>query len=88
METSKPDSLKMNAPLSLALLRHYDEFAQFHEDCAFFCDALIGLVNHHEILDPNTIHGLEHYTHWLKSRAQQLKDDLKQIRELGEGGDM
>jgi len=69
------------AHLSLELLRYYDEFTAFNEECAFLCDAFASLAANSECLDEYSIHGMERHAHWLKSRVFELKESLKQIRE-------
>ena len=82
MGKSNAKAKKQSSMLSLALLNYYDEFAEFNEDCAFLCDAFACLVDNQEILDQYTIRGFENNAHWLKQRTKELKEKLKQIREL------
>jgi len=69
------------AHLSLELLRYYDEFTTFNEECAFLCDAFASLAANNECIDEYSIRGLERHAHWLKGRVFELKQSLNQIRE-------
>ena len=64
----------------IVLLRHYDNFSAFHEDCAFLCDAFASLAATSESLDQCSVRGLERNANWLKYRIGEFKEDLKQIR--------
>jgi len=67
--------------VSLELLRYYDEFTAFNEECAFLCDAFASLAANSECIDEYSIRGLERHAHWLKGRVFELKQSLSQIRE-------
>jgi hypothetical protein len=64
------------------LLRFYDDFTDFNDDCAFLCDAFASLIAHsEEYLDERSIQGLERHAYWLKQRVSEFKERLRQIRE-------
>lgn len=68
---------------SLDLLRFYDDFAAFNDDCAFLCDAFASLAANSEYLDERSIQGLERHAHCLKQRVSEFKERLNQIRMIG-----
>jgi hypothetical protein len=67
--------------ISLDLLKLYDDFADFNDDCAFLCDAFASLAANHECLDQDNINGLERHAYWLKQRVGEFKERIRQIRE-------
>ena len=67
--------------MSLALLQHYDELTDFNDDCAFLCDAFAMLAANNEYLNECSIRGLERHAESLKRRSEDLKQELRQIRE-------
>lgn len=78
------DDLKESAvvrDVSLELLRYYDNFAVFNEECAFLCEAFASLAANSESMDEYSIRGLERHAYWLKGRVFELKANLKQIRK-------
>lgn len=70
----------------LKVLRLNDDFALFSNQCAFLCDAFASIPARHEEITPATLGGLEHYSHWLKTRLVEIKTELgeihAQLREL------
>jgi hypothetical protein len=72
--------------VSLDLLRLYDDFADFSDDCAFLCDAFASLAAHHEYLDERSIQGLERHAYWLKQRVGEFKERLNRMRERCSAG--
>lgn len=67
--------------LEIDLLHFYDNYIEFHDHCSFLCDAFAGLTIESDCLDSSTTMGVSRYSHWVKRRAQELKQDLKQIHE-------
>ena len=67
--------------LQLKVLRLYDEFALFSDQCAFLCDAFAAVPAHQEAITPATLGGLEFYSQWLKTRLVEIKTELGQIHE-------
>ena len=67
--------------LQLKVLRLYDEFALFSDQCAFLCDAFAAVPAHQEAISPATLGGLEFYSQWLKTRLVEIKTELGQIHE-------
>lgn len=60
------------------LLALYDEFAEFHAYCSFFCDATAALCeNREEWLDDESSQGLALFSQWLKTRSQSLRNELE-----------
>ena len=45
--------------LKLKVLRLYDEFALFSDQCAFLCDAFAAVPAHAETITPATLGGLD-----------------------------
>jgi len=74
-------SSELTTPLKTDLLRFYDRFVEFNDDCSFMCDALVALAADEEYLDPNTAIGASRYCDWVKSRIKGLEKELKQIHE-------
>lgn len=70
-----------HTPLSLDLLRFYDDFAEFHHYCAFLCDAVSSIATDQEVLDAATIQGLSRYSGWIKRRIKTLKSELSVIHK-------
>ena len=69
------------ASLAKDLVQFYDEFAEFHDYCAFLCDAVACLAADEDGLDPSTRMGVQRYSQWLKQRVQELKQELRRIQE-------
>lgn len=67
--------------LALDLLHFYDEFVEFHDYCAFLCDAFSCLATEEDGLDDSTAMGLIRFSGWMKHRVENLKQELKQIQE-------
>ena len=63
------------------LVRLVDEFADFHDHCAFMCDAFASMAGDEDGLDPSTAEGVRRYSEWLKHRAQVLKQELRRVQE-------
>ena len=63
------------------LLNFYDDFVELHDNCSFLCDAFACLATEEDYLDTSTAMGISRYSHWIKHRAQKLKQDLKKIHE-------
>jgi len=74
-------SQQPTTPLKTDLLRFYDRFVEFNDDCSFMCDALVALAANEEYLDPNTAIGASRYCDWVKSRIKELEKELKGIHE-------
>ena len=67
--------------LATDLLHFYDEFVEFHDYCAFLCDAFACLATEEDYLDASTAMGVSRFSHWVKRRTHMLKQELKQIQE-------
>ena len=67
--------------LQLKVVRLYDEFAQFSDQCAFLCDSFAAIPAQHEFIEPETIGGIEFYSRWLKTRLLEIKNELRKIHE-------
>jgi len=68
-------------PLKTDLLRFYDRFVEFNDDCSFMCDALMALAANEEHLDPYTAIGAGRYSDWVKSCIKTLEKELKKTHE-------
>lgn len=79
MDKSKQKNNDQQPSLPLALIQHYDDFADFADNCAFLCDAFASLTGNYQNLDECSIHGLERKTNWLKKRTYEIKANLKKI---------
>ena len=75
--------LKTTTKISLErdLLHFYDSYIEFHDHCSFLCDAFAGLTIEEDFLDSSTAMGVSRYSHWVKRKAQELKQDLQKIHE-------
>jgi hypothetical protein len=67
--------------LQLKVVRLYDEFAQFSDQCAFLCDSFAAIPAQHEFIEAGTIGGIEFYSRWLKTRLLEIKNELRKIHE-------
>lgn len=76
---SKPK--QTDTSLNTDLMHFYDNFAEFHDYCAFMCDALASLATGDKPFDTSSALGASRYCHWLKYRVGILKEDLKEIHE-------
>ncbi|WDE02815.1 hypothetical protein SG34_015325 [Thalassomonas viridans] len=62
-----------------ALVDLTDDFSQFHQECAFLCDAFAAVAQEPECISEETSEGIRHMSYWLKSQAKeyyQRIDDL------------
>ncbi len=82
MSKFKVRTKKRKSLLSSELLRYYDDFANFNEDCAFLCDAFACVTKNHETINQNSLVGFERNANWLKKRCNELNEKLNKIREL------
>ena len=71
----------IKTPIETDLLNFYDDFVELHDNCSFLCDAFACLATEEDYLDSSTAMGISRYSHWIKLRAQKLKQDLKKIHE-------
>ena len=65
--------------LQLEVVRLYDELSQFSDQCAFLCDSFAAIPAQHEFREPETIGGISFYSHWLKTRLLEIKNELRKI---------
>ncbi len=77
MRKSKPTK----ASFETDLLVFYDNFVEFHDHCSFLCDAFASLATEDDYLDNSTAMGVSRYSHWVKHRAHELRQDLQQIHK-------
>lgn len=68
-------------PLAADLVNLYDRFVEFHDYCAFYCDAVACLAADTDGMDPDTVMGMQRQSQWLKHRVHRLKQDLKHVQE-------
>lgn len=66
---------------SRSLLSFYDDYAEFQSRCAFFCDAVIGILHADTEVDRDTLEGIRAYSDQVKGAASELKEKLKLIQE-------
>ena len=76
MNQSKPNETS----LATDILLFYDEFVEFHDYCAFLCDAFAYFASDDQV-DVNTAMGVSRFSHYIKHRALKLKQELKLIQE-------
>jgi hypothetical protein len=67
--------------LKLKVVRLYDEFSQFSEQCAFLCDSFAAIPAQQGFIEPQTIAGIHFYSYWLKSRVLEIRSELWSIHE-------
>ena len=77
MFESEQKTTTSNSSLSDDLLQFYNEFAEFNEYHAFFCDAFAGVVADDEVLDTTTLHGIYRCSRWMKLRMEEFKARLE-----------
>ncbi len=68
-------------PIVKQIIDFHDDLTKFNEYCGFLCDAFAGIVAHNDMLDSNSTSGFEHNAHWLKNRANKLREKFKGIKE-------
>lgn len=69
------------SPLPEDLLHFYDSYTEFHDYCAFLCDAWAGMANERDQLDDDTLRGLRQFSTEIKYRSSTLKEVLNRICE-------
>ncbi|WDE07769.1 hypothetical protein SG34_013250 [Thalassomonas viridans] len=72
------EAARRKAQLS-ALIDLTDDFSQFHQECAFLCDAFAAVAQEPECISEETSEGIRHMSYWLKCQAKeyyQRIDDL------------
>jgi len=67
--------------LQFKVVKLYDEFAQFSDQCAFLCDSFAAIPSQQEVIEPETIGGISFYSHWLKTRTLEIKNELRKVHE-------
>jgi len=67
--------------LQLKVVRLYDELTQFSDQCAFLCDSFAAIPAQQEFIEPETIGGISFYSHWIKTRLLEIKNELRKIHE-------
>lgn len=74
---------RTNPDLSLSddLLQFYQDFAEFNEYHAFFCDAFAGVVTDDEVLDARTVHGINRCSRWMKTRMAEFQARIKTLQD-------
>ncbi|WDE03818.1 hypothetical protein SG34_020915 [Thalassomonas viridans] len=78
--TPQNEAARRKAQLS-ALVDLTDDFSQFHQECAFLCDAFAAVAQEPECISEETSEGIRHMSYWLKGQAKeyyQRIDDLYQ----------
>lgn len=71
--------------LSEALLKLYDNMADYNDCSGFLYDAVAALVAQEEALDERTLEGIRHMTRWMKGKTEALKEELRALRERAFG---
>lgn len=66
--------------LSEALLKLYDDMAEFTDCCAFICAAFAALAEEEGALDASTREGIRCLSSWMRERMTELKEELATIR--------
>ncbi len=73
---SKSKQTEQGGLASQELLTFHDDFTEFGEHCAFFCESVAGLVANSGNFDAETVRGLERQAFSMKRRAGELKEQL------------
>jgi len=81
MKKKKKKKNKEIRELQLKVVRLYDEFTQFSDQCAFLCDSFAAVPAQQEYIESETIGGISFYSHWLKIRLLEIKNELRKIHE-------
>ena len=63
------------------LLVFFDDFVEFHDNCAFLCEAIASLVTEEDRFDTHTAMGIKRFCYWLKNRSEELNQDLRRALE-------
>jgi hypothetical protein len=80
-ENRAPRQLTEDSLLLQDLLEYYDELADFHDSCAFFCDALAALLASSTEFERSTVEGVTSFSMHMKERASELKNAFRLIHE-------
>lgn len=65
--------------LSEDLVQFYNDFSEFNEYHAFYCEAFAGVVSVDELMDSSTVHGIYRCTRWIRLRMEEFKARLEVI---------
>lgn len=63
-----------------ALLNLCDEFTEFNDCCAFFCESVSRIASDKELISVETAQGLKRFAYSLKAKSIALQCDLKKIQ--------
>lgn len=72
-QSSKDDVLKDE------LLKLCDEFTEFNDYCAFFCDSVGLYASQSSVLDGSSAFGMKRFSHCIKDRSREFNDRLQAI---------
>ena len=75
------DLLHQTRALSADLLHLYEEFVEFQDSCAFFCDAMTAMLKSQSELGPSTLEGVADFSQHIKTNGGVLKAKLRGIQE-------
>lgn len=77
--SDKPESSQQEQ-----LLNFCDEFSEFTDYSAFFCESVSAIVNDQNLIDKASSQGLKRYAQSLKDQSRRLQSWLQQIQTMGE----
>lgn len=66
-------------PLKAELLRLCDEFTEFNDYCAFFCESVSLYASQSAVLDGSSAFGMKRFSQCIKDRSQEFNDRLQAI---------
>lgn len=66
------------------IVKLYDELTEFSGQCAFLCDSFAAIPAQTEIIEIETVEGIDFYARWLKHRILEIKEDFRIIHERAE----
>ncbi|WDE08646.1 hypothetical protein SG34_032535 [Thalassomonas viridans] len=72
------EAARRKAQLS-ALVDLTDDFSQFHQECAFLCDAFAAVAQEPECISEETSEGIRHLSYWLKCQAKEYYQRIDQL---------
>lgn len=77
MEKAKENISVESSPLSLMLLNLSDDFSEFNNDCAFFCNAFLALAEQLYKEDDPALYGMQQQALAMKAQLQHFSFRLQ-----------
>ncbi|WDE03085.1 hypothetical protein SG34_016815 [Thalassomonas viridans] len=78
--TPQGEAARRKALLS-TLVSLTDDLSQFHEECAFLCDAFAAVTHDPACITEETSEGIRHISYWLKHQVKSYYERVRDIHE-------